>query len=176
MKPRKTTWQIWSRDWSKDLKTDRRKKRNWRHLTWENLVLKVLGLATVWCSAAALRSSSHRLELSAMSYGQVLQQHSGVQWGLDCLESAEQEDGIFGERRDTSVRKFCIWKYWKTCLSNVLSLSSPDVVANAPVFKNTRWFKYDWDKLWLVYTQIVPVIFEPPCKCNVRSRMKVIKM
>jgi hypothetical protein len=29
---------------------------------------------------------------------------------------------------------------------------------------NTRWFKYDWDKLWLVYTQSVPVIFEPPCK------------
>ena len=29
----------------------------------------------------------------------------------------------------------------------------------------TRWFKYDRDKLWLVYTQIVPVIFEPPCTC-----------
>jgi hypothetical protein len=28
----------------------------------------------------------------------------------------------------------------------------------------TRWFKYDRDKLWLVYTQIIPVIFEPPCK------------
>jgi hypothetical protein len=27
----------------------------------------------------------------------------------------------------------------------------------------TRWFKYDRDKLWLVYTQIVPDIFEPPC-------------
>jgi hypothetical protein len=27
----------------------------------------------------------------------------------------------------------------------------------------TRWFKYDQDKLWLVYTQIVPVISEPPC-------------
>ena len=27
----------------------------------------------------------------------------------------------------------------------------------------TRWFKYDRDKLLLVYTQIVPVIFEPPC-------------
>jgi hypothetical protein len=27
----------------------------------------------------------------------------------------------------------------------------------------TRWFKYDRDKLWLVYTQIDPVIFEPPC-------------
>jgi hypothetical protein len=27
---------------------------------------------------------------------------------------------------------------------------------------STRWFKYDRDKLWLVYTQIVPVIFEPP--------------
>jgi hypothetical protein len=30
-------------------------------------------------------------------------------------------------------------------------------------FYGTRWFKYDRDKLWLVYTQIVPVIFEPPC-------------
>jgi hypothetical protein len=29
--------------------------------------------------------------------------------------------------------------------------------------ENTRWFKYDRDKLWLVYTHIVPVIFEPPC-------------
>jgi hypothetical protein len=26
----------------------------------------------------------------------------------------------------------------------------------------TRWFKYDRDKLWLIYTQILPVIFEPP--------------
>ena len=25
------------------------------------------------------------------------------------------------------------------------------------------WFKYDRDKLWLFYTQSVPVIFEPPC-------------
>ena len=32
---------------------------------------------------------------------------------------------------------------------------------------STRWFKYDRDKLWLVYTQIVPVIFEPPCTCAV---------
>ena len=29
--------------------------------------------------------------------------------------------------------------------------------------EDTRWFKYDRDKLWLVYTHIVPVIFEPPC-------------
>ena len=29
---------------------------------------------------------------------------------------------------------------------------------------NTRWFKYDRDILWLVYTQSLPVIFEPPCK------------
>jgi hypothetical protein len=28
---------------------------------------------------------------------------------------------------------------------------------------DTRWFKYDRDKLWLVYTQSVRVIFEPPC-------------
>jgi hypothetical protein len=31
---------------------------------------------------------------------------------------------------------------------------------------NTRWFKHDADKLWLVYTQSVPVIFEPPCIRN----------
>jgi hypothetical protein len=31
------------------------------------------------------------------------------------------------------------------------------------ICRNTRWFKYDRDKLWLVYTQILPVIFEPPC-------------
>ena len=30
----------------------------------------------------------------------------------------------------------------------------------------TRWFKYDREKLWLVYTQSVPVIFEPPCILN----------
>ena len=27
---------------------------------------------------------------------------------------------------------------------------------------DTRWFEYDRDKMWLVYTQSVPVIFEPP--------------
>ena len=31
----------------------------------------------------------------------------------------------------------------------------------------TRWFKYDRDKLWLVYTQSVPVIFEPPCTWDI---------
>ena len=35
---------------------------------------------------------------------------------------------------------------------------------------NTRWFKYDRDKLWLVYTQSVPVIFEPPCMCIIYWR------
>jgi hypothetical protein len=30
----------------------------------------------------------------------------------------------------------------------------------------TSWFKYDRDKLWLLYTQIVAVIFEPPCTCK----------
>jgi hypothetical protein len=45
----------------------------------------------------------------------------------------------------------------------------------------TRWFKNNQDKLWLVYTQIVPVIFEPPCRRNCiilfiiqgRSKIKV---
>jgi hypothetical protein len=39
------------------------------------------------------------------------------------------------------------------------------ILALGPLFsrKCTRWFKYDRDKLWLGYTQTVPVIFEPPC-------------
>ena len=28
---------------------------------------------------------------------------------------------------------------------------------------NARWFKYDRDKLWLVYTQSIQVLFEPLC-------------
>jgi hypothetical protein len=39
-------------------------------------------------------------------------------------------------------------------------------------FEYTRWFKYDRDKLWLVYTQIVPVIFEPPCNWNGEVRIR----
>jgi hypothetical protein len=35
----------------------------------------------------------------------------------------------------------------------------------------TRWFKYDRDKLRLVYTQNVPVIFEPPCSMQYRKRI-----
>jgi hypothetical protein len=43
---------------------------------------------------------------------------------------------------------------------------------NAPVCYviRTRWFKYNRDKLWLVYTQSVPVIFEPPCTLSVFLR------
>ena len=39
----------------------------------------------------------------------------------------------------------------------------PSWLTGCWLFRCTRWFKYDRDKLWLVYTQIVPVIFEPPC-------------
>jgi hypothetical protein len=49
------------------------------------------------------------------------------------------------EHEEVSIRP-CIW--WGCCTGDVYC---------------TRWFKYDRDKLWLVYTQIVPVIFEPPC-------------
>jgi hypothetical protein len=37
-----------------------------------------------------------------------------------------------------------------------------DIYVFADTCIYTRWFKYDREKLWLVYTQIVPVIFEPP--------------
>ena len=35
----------------------------------------------------------------------------------------------------------------------------------------TRCFKYDRDKLWLVYTQSVPIIFEPPCIWNMHQEI-----
>jgi hypothetical protein len=38
----------------------------------------------------------------------------------------------------------------------------------------TRWFKYDRDNLWLVYTKIVPVIFEPPCTCNYDMQLSLL--
>ena len=40
---------------------------------------------------------------------------------------------------------------------------------------DTRWFKYDRDKLWLVYTQIVPVIFEPPCSFSGRNLLRGVR-
>ena len=43
-------------------------------------------------------------------------------------------------------------------------------MTNTSVF-NTRWLKYDRDKLWLVYTQIVPVKFEPPCIWNLTAAL-----
>jgi hypothetical protein len=40
----------------------------------------------------------------------------------------------------------------------------------------TMWFKYDRDKLWLDYTQIVPVIFEPPCIYTYMYIYKVVQI
>jgi hypothetical protein len=52
----------------------------------------------------------------------------------------------------------------KLCRQNVEYLNV--IACSTHIFHcalSTRWFKYDRNKLWLVYTQIVPVIFEPPC-------------
>jgi hypothetical protein len=48
------------------------------------------------------------------------------------------------------------------CIQNTVC-EHCEISLSVAVKQNTRWFKYDWDKLWLVYTQMVPVIFEPPC-------------
>ena len=53
---------------------------------------------------------------------------------------------------------------WLGSIPNVCGfLLVRDVIGASCVPHDTRWFKYDRDKLSLVYTQIVPVIFEPPC-------------
>ena len=54
---------------------------------------------------------------------------------------------------------------WKsTCFRQFLCPSSG--VFHYTHSNDTRWFKYDWDCNRLVYTQIVPVVFEPPCICH----------
>jgi hypothetical protein len=57
---------------------------------------------------------------------------------------------------------YVMYKYLNVSTSAV----SEDLIIHYWIDLCTRWFKYDWDKLWLVYTQIVPVIFEPPCIYN----------
>jgi hypothetical protein len=47
-----------------------------------------------------------------------------------------------------------------TSCSNVVNIFG---TLSSHIFIYTRWFKYDRDKLSLVYTQIVPIILEPPC-------------
>jgi hypothetical protein len=56
-----------------------------------------------------------------------------------------------------------VWSstFGHTSLYNVMIKNNNNLHQNE--YRCTRWFKYDRDKLWLVYTQIVPVIFEPPC-------------
>jgi hypothetical protein len=58
--------------------------------------------------------------------------------------------------RKTSIGAVRIQFFWQCKLIG-------NAVQKCGWFINTRWFKYDREKLWLVYTQIVPVIFEPPC-------------
>jgi hypothetical protein len=56
--------------------------------------------------------------------------------------------------------KLCICAAWYWSVDRAEGCKT---FKNNKLVFNTRWYKYDRDKLWLVYTQIVPVIFEPPC-------------
>jgi hypothetical protein len=58
----------------------------------------------------------------------------------------------------------CVYLYCHVCICVVMYISVLSCMYLCCCVC-TRWFKYDWDKLWLVYTQIVPVIFEPLCIC-----------
>ena len=67
-----------------------------------------------------------------------------------------------------------LWRYIFRALQLTLPFTTPTIAARLTslhshccsymfILFNTRWFKYDRDKVWLVYTKSVPVIFEPPC-------------
>ena len=65
-----------------------------------------------------------------------------------------------GTRADVSIFHFIMVRWWHSSVIENILKSERRYRSSS---RNTRWFKYDWDKLWLVYIQIVPVIFEPPC-------------
>ena len=60
-------------------------------------------------------------------------------------------------RRKKFASKCCCW-----LIDRVLHLKRLSSLSSLLLY-NTRLFKYDRDKLWLVYTQTVPVILEPTC-------------
>jgi hypothetical protein len=68
-----------------------------------------------------------------------------------------------------SSSKKCLGQVSAFCVSEMIlsrevkTAGKQADLMDAQISLNTRWFKYDRDKLWLVYTQIVPVIFESPC-------------
>jgi hypothetical protein len=65
---------------------------------------------------------------------------------------------------DFITRKCIWWRVWS--IKFLVTYSSPLLLNTlCSTGRTTRWFKYDRDKLWLLYTQIVPVIFEPQCIC-----------
>ena len=91
-----------------------------------------------------------------------------------------------GQVTDDSKTRCMAFRCWITkatnthCVFNLLLFQYNNSYVNGPqcyvmrallhlyidnlISQSTRWFEYDRDKLWLVYTQIVPVIFEPPCR------------
>jgi hypothetical protein len=65
-----------------------------------------------------------------------------------------------GMRSDVSIFHFIMVRWWHSSVIENILKSERRYRSSS---RNTRWFIYDRDKLWLVHTQIVPVIFEPPC-------------
>jgi hypothetical protein len=77
-------------------------------------------------------------------------QNTHIFWGLE----VGRPKSILYDRKMffTSVESF-----------TVITFQTLFTYAPICLYIYTRWFKYDRDKLSLVYTQRVLVIFEPPC-------------
>jgi hypothetical protein len=80
-----------------------------------------------------------------------------VTWLLLCIHSIDHPD--FCHDKDTDSVKIQYDNHSSPFTVPALACGKHKMLFST----YTRWFKYDRDKLWLVYTQIVPVIFEPPC-------------
>jgi hypothetical protein len=81
----------------------------------------------------------------------------------------EEPSPLATQRMSLSLTPKCNMRDWNRRYPTLTRPSLGHVTYNQTHDKSAsiRWFKYDRDKLWLVYTQIVPVIFEPPCRRKV---------
>jgi len=89
----------------------------------------------------------------------------GENWDEDCLELEQYCSETIPEGIRILSQSVCqkvLKKEFRIKLRTPIYKLQNHINA-IPQINYTRWFKYDRDCNRFVYTQIVPVIFEPPC-------------
>jgi hypothetical protein len=79
---------------------------------------------------------------------------------------------ILNMEKNENTQKILLWgEEWQ--LNMILCIY---IMINNLNVSSTRWFKYDWDYLCVNKSQFVPVIFEPPCNCEIAQCFGLIML